>query len=155
MRTHDFMIYIGKQWNQWKALFSWGPESLWLMTEAMRLKDTYSWEKSFNNPRQCIKKQRHDFVSKSPYSQSLGLPVSHARLWELDHKEGWELKNWCFWTVGTLESPWDCKEIKPVHPKGDQSEYSLEGLCWSWSSNTVTTWREEPIHWKRRWCWDR
>ena len=52
-------------------------------------------------------------------------------MWELDHKEGWALKNWCFWTMvleTTLEIPLDCKEIQPVHPKGNQSEYSLEGL---------------------------
>ena len=55
-------------------------------------------------------------------------------MWELDYKESWVLKNWCFWTVvleKTLESPLDCKEIQPVHPKGNQSispEYSLEGL---------------------------
>ena len=52
-------------------------------------------------------------------------------MWEMDHKEGWAPKNWCFWTVvleKTLESPLDCKEIKPVNTKGNQSEYSLEGL---------------------------
>ena len=52
-------------------------------------------------------------------------------MWELDHKEGWALKNWCFWTVvlkKTLESPLDWKGIKPVNTKGNYSEYSLEGL---------------------------
>ena len=56
---------------------------------------------------------------------------SHVRMWELDHKEGWALKNWCFWTVvlkKTLESPLDWKGIKPVNTKGNYSEYSLEGL---------------------------
>ena len=58
------------------------------------------------------------------YSQSYGLSSSHVWMWELDYKEGWVLKNWCFWTVvlkKTLESPLDCKEIKPVDPKGNQS----------------------------------
>ena len=58
------------------------------------------------------------------YNQSYGFSSSHVRMWELDHKEGWVPKNWCFWTVvleKTLESPLDCKEIQPVHPKGDQS----------------------------------
>ena len=57
-------------------------------------------------------------------SQSYGFSSSHAWMWELDHKESWALKNWCFWTVvleKTLESPLDCKEIQPVHPKGNQS----------------------------------
>jgi len=74
--------------------------------------------------RQHIKKQRHYFVNKGPGSQSYGFSSSHVWLWELDHKESWALKNWCFWTVvleKTLESPLDCKEIQPVHPKGYKS----------------------------------
>ena len=62
-------------------------------------------------------------MDKGPYSQSYGFSSSHVWMWELDHKEGWALKNWCFWTVvlkKTLESPLDCKEIQPVHPKGKQ-----------------------------------
>ena len=71
-----------------------------------------------------IKKQRHYFANKSPSSQSYGFSSSHAWMWELDHKESWVPKNWCFWTVvweKTLESPLDCKEIKPVNLKGNQS----------------------------------
>jgi len=71
-----------------------------------------------------IKKQRHYFANKSPSSQGYGLSSSHIWMWELDYKESWVLKNWCFWTVvleKTLESPSDCKEIQPVHPKGNQS----------------------------------
>ena len=82
------------------------------------------WKKSYNQPRQHIKKQRHFFANKVPSSQSYGFSSSHVWIWELDHKEGWALKNWCFWTVvleKTLESPLDCKEIQPVHPKGNQS----------------------------------
>ena len=74
--------------------------------------------------RQSIKKKRHHFVNKGPYSQSCGFSHSHIQLWELDYKESWTLKNWCFWTVvleKTLESPLDCKEIKSVNPKGNQS----------------------------------
>ena len=79
-------------------------------------------------------------------------------LWELDHKKSWALKNWCFWTVvleKTLESPLDCKEIKPVHPLETSLEYSLEDWCWSWNSNTLATWCEELTHWQRPWCWER
>ena len=74
--------------------------------------------------RQHIKKQRHYFANKSSSSQSYGFSSSHVWIWELDHKESWALKNWCFWTVvleKTLESPLDCKEIKSVNPKGNQS----------------------------------
>ena len=71
-----------------------------------------------------IKKQRHHFADKSPSSQSYHFSSSHVWMWELDYKKGWALKNWCFWTVileKTFESPLDCKEIQPVHPKGNQS----------------------------------
>ena len=82
------------------------------------------WKKSYDQPRQHIKKQRHYFANKGPSSQSYGFLRSHVWMWELDHKESWALKNWCFWTVvleKTLESPLDCKEIQTVHPKGNQT----------------------------------
>ena len=81
------------------------------------------WKESYDQPRQHIKKQRHYLVNKGPSSQGYGFSRSHVWMWELDYKESWALKNWCFWTVvleKTLESPLDCKEIKPVNPKGNQ-----------------------------------
>ena len=72
---------------------------------------------------QHIKKQRYHFADKGWYSQSYGFSSSRIWTWKVDHKEGWASKNWCFWTVvleKTLESPLDCKEIQPIHPKGDQ-----------------------------------
>ena len=81
-------------------------------------------KESYDQPRQSIKKQRHYFVNKSLSSQCYGFTSSHVWIWELDYKESWVLKNWCFWTVvleKTLESPLDCKEIQPVPPKGNQS----------------------------------
>ena len=82
-------------------------------------------------------------------------------MWKLNHKEGWALKNWCFWIVvleKTLESPLDCKEVKPVSPKGNQpwivigrTDGEIESpVWWSWSSNTLATWCEKLIHWKRK-----
>ena len=82
------------------------------------------WKKSYDQPRQHTKKQRHYFVCRVPSSQSYGFSSSHVWMWELDHKESWAPKNWCFWTMvleKTLVSPWDCKEIQPVHPKGNKS----------------------------------
>ena len=82
------------------------------------------WKKSYDKSTQHIKKQRHYFANKGPSSQSYVFSSSHVWMWELDHKESWAPKNWCFWTVvleKTLESPLDCKEIKPVNPKGNQS----------------------------------
>ena len=77
-----------------------------------------------SQPRQHIKKQRHCFANKGPSSQSYGFSSSHVWMWELDYKGSWVLKNWCFWTMvleRILESPLDCKEIKRVNPKGNQS----------------------------------
>ena len=82
------------------------------------------WKEIYNQPRQLIKKQRHYFANKGLSSQGYGFSSGHVWMWELDYKESWALKNWCFWTVvleKTLESPLDSKEIQPVHPKGDQS----------------------------------
>ena len=110
--------------KQWLTLFFWAPKSLQMAIAAMKLKDTCSLEwPTYNQPRQHIKKQRPYFINKDPSSQGYGFSSGHVWMWELDHKESWALKNWCFWTVvleKTLESPLDCKEIQPVHPKGDQ-----------------------------------
>ena len=80
--------------------------------------------KSYDQPRQHIKKQRHYFANKGLSSQSYGFSTSHVWMWEFDYEESWALKNWCFWTMvleKTLKSLLDCKEIQPVHPKGNQS----------------------------------
>ena len=82
-----------------------------------------SWKKSYEQPRQHIKKHTHHFADKGPSSQRCDFSSSHVWMWELDHKEGWAPKNWCFWTVvleKTIESPLDSKEIKVVNPKGNQ-----------------------------------
>ena len=76
---------------------------------------------------------------------------------ELDSKESWMLKNWCFGIMvleKTLESPLDCKEIQPIHPKGNQSWIFIGRTDFSWS-HTLATWYEEPTRWKWPWCWER
>ena len=87
------------------------------------------WKKSCDQPRQCIKMQRYDSADKVPSSQSyFFFPSSHLKMWELEHKESWALKNWCFWTVvleKTLESPLEFKETQPVNPQGNQSWISI------------------------------
>ena len=95
-----------------------------MVTAAMKLKTFAPWKKSYDKPRQHIKKQRHHFANKGPYCQSYGFSSSHVWMWESDHKESCTVKNWCFWTVvleKTLESPLDCKEIQPVNSKDNQS----------------------------------
>ena len=95
----------------------------------MKLKDSHEinffpWKESYDQPRQHIKQQRHYFANKGLSSQGYGFSSGHVWMWELGYKESCVLKSWCFWTVvleKTLESPLDCKEMQPVHPKGDQS----------------------------------
>ena len=97
------------------------------------------WKKSYDQPRQHIKKQRCYFADKGPSSQIYGFSSSQVWTWELDHKESWALKNWCFWTVAlekTRESPLDWKEIQPVYPKRNQS--------WLFMGRTEA---EAPILW--------
>ena len=88
------------------------------------------WKESYDQPGYHIQKQRHYFADKGPSSQGYGFSSSHVWMWELDYKESWVPKNWCFWTVlleKTLESPLDCKEIQLVHPQGNQS-WVFKGL---------------------------
>ena len=97
--------------KQWLTLFFWAPKSLQMVIAAMKLRRLLFGRKAVTNV-------------DSPHSQNYGFSSSHVWLWELDHKEGWALKNWCFRTVvleKTLESPFDSKEIKPVNCKGNQS----------------------------------
>ena len=79
------------------------------------------WKKSYDKPRQHIKKQRHHFADKGLYNLSHGFSSSHVCMWELHHREGWTPKNWCSWSVALEKSPLDSTEIKPVNPKGNQS----------------------------------
>ena len=89
------------------------------------------WKKSYNKPRQQIKKQRHRFANKGPHSQSYGFSSSHVWMWELDRKEGWVLKNGCFWIVGwrrLLRVPWTARRSNQSVLKEINPEYLLEGL---------------------------
>ena len=99
-----------------------GSKLLQMVTAVMKLRHLLFERKVMTNL-DSILKSRDYFANKGPSSQSYGFSCSHVWMWELDYKESWALKNWCFWTVvleNTLESPLDCKEIQPVHPKGNQ-----------------------------------
>ena len=115
--------------------------------------------KSMLNLDSILKSRDFTFADKGPSSQSCDFSRSHVSMWELDYKESWVPKNWCFWTVvleKTLESPLDCKEIKPVTGKGNQS--------WIFIGRTDAE-AEAPIlwppdaknwlPWRRPWCWER
>jgi len=101
-----------------------------------------------------IQKQRHYFANKGPSSQGYGFSSGHVWMWELDCEESWAPKNWCFWTVvleKSLESPLDCKEIQPIHSKGDQS-WVFFGRNDAKAETPVLC--KELTHWKRLWCWE-
>ena len=109
---------MGKQCKEWQTIFLGSK-----ITADIKLKTLTPWKESYDQPRQYIQKQRHYFANRGPSSQSYGFSSGHVWMWGLDHKESWAPKNWCFWTVvleKTLESPLDCKDIQPVHSKGDQ-----------------------------------
>ena len=112
--------------------------------------------KAMTNLDSIIKKQRHHFANKDPSSQSYGFPSGHVWTWELNYKESWELKNWCFWIVvleKTLEGPLDSKEIQPVNLKGNQSWiFTGRTDAEAQTPNTLATWCEELTHLKRLWC---
>ena len=123
-----------------------------------------SWKKNYDQPRQRIEKQIHYFTSKSPTIQGYGFFSSHIWMWELDYKERWAPKNWCFWAVvleKTLESPLECKEIQPVHPKGDQSWVFIGRT--DVEAETPTLWPPDAKSWLiwkdpdagKDWRWER
>ena len=153
---------MGNKWKRWHCIFL--DYKITMNSDCSHeIKRLAPWKESYDKPRQRIKKQRHPFVDKCLYSQSYDFSSSHVWMWELDHKEGWKPKNWCFWTVvleKTLESPLDCKEIKSIHPKGNQpwiyirrTEAEAESpVLWppdvkSWlirkDSDSVKDWRRE------------
>ena len=97
-------------------------------------------------------------MDKGPYSQSYGFSNSHVRKWELDHKEGWTPKNWCFWIV-VLEKTWESPGLQgdQISQFGRKLTLNIDwnDWCWSWVSNSLATPCEELTHWKRPWCWKR
>ena len=115
------------------------------------------WKKSYDQPRQHIKKQRHYFTNKAPSSQSYGFSSSHVWMWELNYKERWLPKNWCFWTVG--EDSWESlgqKEFKTVNPKGNQSCIFIGRT--DVEAEALMLWPPDVNNWligKRPWWWER
>ena len=113
------------------------------------------WKKSYDQPRQHMKKQRHHFADKEPSSQSYGFLVvmygcETIKKAECQRTDAFEL--WC-WRL--LRVPWTSRRSNQSILKEISPEYSLEGLGWSWNSNTLATWCEKLTHWKRPWCWER
>ena len=114
---------MGKQWRQWQTTFL-GSKITADGDHSHEIKRHLLLGRKAMTNLECVKKQRHYFVDKGPSSQSYGFPVVMYGCKSWDYKESWVPKNWCFWTVmleKTLERPLDCKEIQPVHPKGNHS----------------------------------
>ena len=122
----------GETMETWQTLFLWAPKSLQMVTAAMKLKDTCSLEEKLRPTRQHIKKQRHNFANKSPYSQSYGFSSSHVWMWELDYKENWALfkidafGQWCWRRL--LRVPWMARRFNLSILREISPEYSLEGV---------------------------
>ena len=119
-----------KQCKQWQTFF-WAPKSLKMVTAAMKLKDACSLEESYDQPRQCVKKQRHYFANKGLSSQGYGFSSSYVWMWELDYKkdECWIIdafELWCWRTL--LRVPWTARRSNQSILKEISPEYSLEGL---------------------------
>ena len=132
---------MGKQWKQWQTLFSWTPKITVDDDCSHEIKRHFLLERKAMTSLDSILKSRDYFANKSPSSQSYGFSSSHIWMWELEYKECWALKNWCFWTVvleKTLESPSGCKEINSVNPKGKTS--------WKFIGRTDAE-AEAPILW--------
>ena len=119
-------------------------------------------KESYDQLRQHIKKKRRYFANKGLSNQGYGFSSSHVWMWELDYKESWAPKNWSFRTVvleKTLESPWDCKKIQPVHPQGDQSWVFIGGtdveaetpLLWPPDAKSWLIWKDPDVgkDWKQ------
>ena len=143
--------------KQWQILFSCTPKSLQMVTAAMKIKDMLLGRKAMTNLDNILKSRDITLPKKVYLFKAMCFFGSHVWMWELDHKESWALKTWCFWVVvleKTLESPLDCKEIQPVHPRGD-SGCSLEGLMLKLKLQSLATWCEQLTHLKRPWCWER
>ena len=148
---------MGKQWKQWQTLFPWAPKLLQMVTAAMKLKMLAPWKKTYDQPRQPIKKQRHYFANKGPSSQSYVFSSGHVWIWQLDYKESWVLKNWCFWTevLEKTQESLGMQGIQPVHPKGNQS-WIFTGRT-DGEAETPILWPPDAKNWLtgKDWCWER
>ena len=144
---------MGKQWKQCQTLFSWAPKSLQMVTAAMKLKDACPWKKSYDQPRQRTKKQRHYFANKVPTSQSYGFSSSHVWVWDLGYKKAEHQRTdafelWCWRRL--LRVPWTARRFNQSILKEISPECSLEGLMLKHICSS-----KELTHLKRPWCWER
>ena len=132
----------GGKWKKWQTLSSWAPK---ITADSDCHHETKRClllgRKAMTNPDNILR-NRHHFADKGPYNESYGFSSSHVQMWELDHKEGWAVKNWCFQIVVLrrhLRVPWTGRRSNQSIIKEIILEYSLEQVTWSWSSNALAT----------------
>ena len=116
------------------------------------------WKKSYDQPRQHIKKQRQHLADKGPSNQSYGFSSSHVWMWALDYKESGAPKNWCFWPVvleETLESPLVCEEIQPVHSKGDEPWVFIGRIDVEAETPILGHLMQRAYSLEKPWCWEK
>ena len=112
-------------------------------------------KKSYDKPRPHIIAETL-LCNKGPSRQSYDFSNSHVWMWELEYKESWVPKNWCFWTVVLEKTPLDSMEIQSIYPKGNQSWIFIgRTVAKVETRNTLATWCEELTHWKRPWYWEK
>ena len=137
---------MGKQWKQWQTLFFGASKSLQMVIAAMKLRHLLFGRKAMTNLDKLLKSRDITLPAKVCLVKAMGFSSSHVWMWELDYKESWAPKNWCFWTVvleKTLESPIGGKVIPPVNPKGDQS-WILIGRT---DAETLILWPPDAKSW--------
>ena len=149
---------MGKQWKQWQTLIFWLKNHCrwWLLPWNEKM--LAPWKKNYDKRKQHIKKQRQCFVTKVHLVKAMVFPVVMYRCesWTIKKAEHWRIdafELWCWRRF--LRVPWTARRSNQSILKEMSPEYSLEGLSWSWNSNTLATWCEELTHWKRPWCWER
>ena len=149
---------MGKQWEQWQTIF-WGLQNQITADGdcSHEIKTLAPWKKSYDPPRQHIKKQRHYFAAKVCLVKAVVSPVVMygCESWTIkkaEHQRIDAFELWCWRRL--LRVPWTARSIQSIL-KQVSPEYSLKDWCWSWNCNTLVTWCEELTHWKRPWCWER
>ena len=144
--------------KQWLTLFFWAPKITADGECSNEIKRHLLLGRKVVTNLDSILKSRDITLHIKVCVVKTGFSSGHVWMWELNYKASWVPKNWCFWTVvleKTLESLMDCKEIQPVHPKGDQSWVFMERLILKLKLQFLATWCEELTHLKRPWCWER
>ena len=146
---------MGKQRKQWQTLFSWAPKSLHTVTAAMKLRHLLLGRKAVTNLDSILKSRDITLPTKVYLVKTMVFPVVMYG-WEswtikkAEHQRTDAFELWCWRKL--LRVPWTARRPSQSILKEISPEYSLEGLCWSWSPNTLANWWEESTHWKRPWC---